>query len=101
MGEVILHTFRLGELDTVRLVCKHQGCGSVTEVPLGRLEQAFQNGCCKVCGNPWGVLEDSPGPRHGTSWLAEFAAAVASLRKAGVMVDIEFPIPAQGVCKLP
>jgi hypothetical protein len=101
MGEVVLHFFRLGELNTVRLVCKHDGCRSVTEIPLGRLEQAFQDGRCKVCHNPWGVMEEGPGPWYDTSWLTRLAQAVAKLRGKGVMVGIEFPVPAQGVCKLP
>lgn len=103
MSEKLLRTFRLSDITTVRLICKHPGCGAVTEVTLDRLEKCFQSGSCKVCNAPFNVVEqgrDFNHPRYMASWLCEFAKCVEALKKDSVTVDLEFAVPIQDVCKL-
>ncbi|HEY7329019.1 MAG TPA: hypothetical protein VH592_15355 [Gemmataceae bacterium] len=103
MSEKLMRTFKLNEIATVRLVCKHPGCGAVTEVTLDRLEKCFQDGRCKVCSAPFNVVEMGvpfTNPRHMMSWLCEFAKCVEVLTKSDVMVDLEFAVPIQELCKL-
>jgi hypothetical protein len=103
VSEKLLRFFKLSELVTVRLVCKHQKCGAIVELPLNQIEKMFKEGRCRVCGEPFHVKETLQGFIQGPipefNWLSELALSVAKLNHSGVMVDVEFVIPGKEICR--
>ena len=101
MSEKLLRFFLLSEIKTVRLVCKHEGCKAIVEIPLSDLENRFSGGCCAVCKASWGVADQNrPGPREGINWLRILSQTVSELNMETVMVEVEFVLPAKEVCRL-
>lgn len=84
-----LFKFLLSELKTVRVRCRHNGCGAVVEIPTAELGHKFGNGHCPVCQQ---VLQ-LPGDNNGFIQLAE---AVKNLTGAKSNVEIEFALPDKG-----
>lgn len=88
MSERILKVL-LSELATVRLRCKHDGCGTVFEMPLRSLaDRKYEK--CPVCARP---LVEFPKNEHcyGLNDLAKAIAFIETQKNLGV----EFVIPEQ------
>jgi hypothetical protein len=100
MSEKLLRFFLLSEVATVRLKCKHSGCGAITEVEIGQLRHRFPEGCCAVCKEPFDIIDKGETSRRGTNWLSMLAECVAALNKDSVNVHVEFVLPAENVCRL-
>jgi hypothetical protein len=95
MSEKLLRFFLLSEIRTIRLVCKNEGCGAISEVPIEKLEQDKWK-TCRGCERPFGVTD-----KHAQlNWLQQFSQAVAGLREAAENLEVEFVLPAQEIYKL-
>ena len=88
-----LFAFLLSELKTVRILCKHDGCGVVTELPMGKLAQKFHaDGMSRViCPHCRGTLTDRV-ISHG-SVFGTLTAVAAEAQQANAKFDIEFILP--------
>lgn len=78
--------FLLSELKTVRVHCRHKGCGAIIEIPTADLGRKFGGGHCPICQQ----LLQLPGDNNGFIQLAE---AVKNLTGAKSNVEVEFALP--------
>jgi hypothetical protein len=83
-----LLAFLLSELKTVRIVCKHDGCGVVTEMPLNQMDQKMTGPYCPACRRPLAQTKDNP--------FMLLAQGVRGLEAFLSVVDLEFIIPDDG-----
>ena len=82
-----LFALLLSELKTVRVRCKHQGCGVIYEMSVADLA-ACHYGACPVCRKP--LVEQTAGEAsYSLSDLARVMLSVA----AQPNVEIEFVLP--------
>lgn len=93
-----LSLLRLSEVSTVRVVCKHDGCGVGTELPVGQLIKLFgkETVSCPHCN---GILCRAPAANHfglqniPLTPLFMLAHAAEEAAKQGSKFDIEFVLP--------
>lgn len=86
-----LVTFLLSELKTVRVICKHRGCGVVTEMPTNQLTVRFV-GNQAACPHCRGILFHES-PLHTVTPAVALAYLAAESVRADAMYDIEFVLP--------
>jgi hypothetical protein len=95
MSEKLLRFFMLSDIKTVRLVCKHEACGAVVEIELNKVEHFCSNGCCKVCGQPFGVIDQRTSRWRDTNWLVAIAEAISVLQDGRTKVAVEIALPGE------
>ena len=88
VSEEILRIW-LEELATVRIVCRHDECGRVYEMPVGKLAEGKQDFKC-VCGTVLRLYDKAAGAM--TDGFADLAAAIAAIKKISA-VRCEFVLP--------
>ena len=84
-----LLTFLLSELTTVRVICRHAGCGAITEVPIDALQTMLGNEC-PVCRTRF--LAQAP-PHVQQATFADLAKAINGIAANKDRVEIEFVLP--------
>ena len=84
-------SFLLSELTTVRVICKHRGCGVVTEMPTNQLTVRFV-GNQAACPHCRGVLFHES-QLHTVTPAVALAYLAAESAKPEAMYDIEFVLP--------
>jgi hypothetical protein len=79
----------LKEFSVVRVVCRHEYCGAVLEVPIDRLESALRSskGACPVCGSSF------LNPTGGEDFVSALAKAIKGLSSVSNRVESEFSVP--------
>lgn len=89
MTEKLLRFIPLTELKTVRLLCRHEGCAAIVEIPVEQLGQPKYKACL-ACGTPFNTTNG-----HGeVNWLQRFQEALDELKRVDNKVGIEFVLPA-------
>ncbi len=79
--------FLIGELKTVRIICRNDNCGAVMEVPLHRVSSRMDaTVTCPACS------KEIQHHRSDDKSLSEFADAILEIQKAKKF-GIEFAIP--------
>jgi len=84
-----LFALLLSELQTVRVICPHKGCGCVTEVSVERLRTKFEFAKCPICGYGIGGSGDT-----NNSPLYRLAKIIEEFNTLGIADKIEFVLPA-------
>lgn len=87
MSETVLKIL-IAELALVRIICRHNGCNGVVEVPMDRLEDAFRHHQCPVCQKEiYGTAD---------TYLEDLGRAIQRINKFRKSFDVEFVIPQGG-----
>lgn len=90
MRSVVVAHYLLGDLDTIRIKCRHDGCGAVTELQADRVEAAMKKSgaCCPVCGKPFA----RPDVEGGADVVTMLAKVILALNGLAGNVGIELPV---------
>jgi hypothetical protein len=80
-----LLSFLLSELETIRVICRHDSCRGIIELSIEDLARR-QPTKCPFCNGDWDYRGDR-GP------LAKYADAIADLKRCEKRMAVEFVLP--------
>lgn len=86
-----LFAFTMSEVKTARIICKHTGCGIITEVPVEQLTVRFGPNVAQ-CPHCRGIL-CTPSQAQPMTPLFMLAFITSEAGKKDAMFDIEFALP--------
>jgi hypothetical protein len=88
-----LFRFLIGELKSLRVICKHPGCGGIIEMPLSSVIGKNSPITCPLCDKP---LQHQMPNNH----LAQLARSIEAIAMAGI-ADVEFLLPLDNDAAMP